>query len=65
MTKVALPNVVAPRSIAEKVMLLVDVKFFSFEEWISEKTAAGGEYAISHVSSKLSVRFGKIIGNFI
>ena len=27
---------------------------------ISEKTAAGSEHAISYVSSKLSVRFGKL-----
>lgn len=32
---------------------------------IGQKVAAGGEHAIGHVSSKLSVWFGKMPGNFI
>ncbi|MGN1197242.1 MAG: hypothetical protein ACI4TA_06545 [Acetatifactor sp.] len=32
---------------------------------ISEKTAAGCEHAISHVSSELDVWFGKMSGNLI
>lgn len=31
---------------------------------IGQKTAAGDEHAIGHISSKLSVRFGKMPENF-
>ena len=31
---------------------------------IGQKAAAGGEHATGHVSTKLSVRFEKILGNF-
>ena len=41
MTKVAFPNKAAARSMAEKVIVLVDEKSFSLEEWISEKMLTG------------------------
>ena len=41
MTKVAFPSREAPRSIAEKVTSLMEVKSFSFEEWIFEKRLTG------------------------
>ena len=41
MTKVARPNMPAPRSMAEKVISLMDVKLFSLEEWIFEKILTG------------------------
>ena len=41
MTKVAFLQRVMPRSIAANVISLDDVKFFSAEEWISEKMLTG------------------------
>lgn len=32
---------------------------------IGEKTAVGSKHAVSHISSKLSFRFGKVSGNFV
>jgi hypothetical protein len=34
--KSSFPNIAFPRSMASKVISLMDVKFFSFEEWILE-----------------------------
>jgi len=36
MTKIALPNMAFPHSIASKVTLLMEVKALSLEEWIFE-----------------------------
>ena len=41
MTKVAFPNRAALRSMAEKVMSLMDVNAFTLEEWIWEKMLTG------------------------
>ena len=40
-TKVALPNILAALLIAEKVTSLIEVKFFSFDEWILENRLTG------------------------
>ncbi len=39
--KVAFSNNADARSMAEKVISLMEVKFFSAEEWISEKRLTG------------------------
>ena len=51
MTKVAFSNKAAARSIAEKVISLMEVKSFSFEEWISEKILTGWLLFVSTVAS--------------
>lgn len=56
MTKVALPNMAASRSIAEKVMSLMDVKLFSFEEWISEKILTG-QYRETQIYNRPALQY--------
>jgi len=41
MMKAAFPNRAALRFITEKVMSLMDERFFSLEEWILEKILTG------------------------
>lgn len=61
-TKVALWKRATFRSMAAKVTSLIEVKFFSFEEWILEKILTGGLFLSGHRILSHGILFQRQLG---